>query len=314
MAKFTSRYSNEIQHMMFVAGETQDVSAETLTLVEQIVHQQIQHLLSSASELAARRRKRVISIYDIIFQVRHDTARVARIQKLLRWRAIRREAKKSNKEANGDVDIDEDDLSDDPLESPPNEEAVVKKTETPAAILPWDIESFFSVVPPGGDTNESLLDAPSDVSLKTLRWADEITKNMSKKEYDRWFTHRKASFITRKPKRFREWAGIGVVFQVLKKDDTLEIIGFLAAEMVKRLTDIALAIQAQHLTAHRKRKGQSAATLGTRRYGMFVPIDTGRSPIDIVHIRRAFDETQMKPKRKGVRLSRIPGKRTLELI
>lgn len=32
--------------MMFVAGETQDVSAETLTLVEQIVHQQIQHLAS----------------------------------------------------------------------------------------------------------------------------------------------------------------------------------------------------------------------------------------------------------------------------
>uniref|UniRef100_A0A4E9DVL6 Uncharacterized protein n=1 Tax=Gibberella zeae TaxID=5518 RepID=A0A4E9DVL6_GIBZA len=284
MAKFTSRYSNEIQH------------------------------LSSASELAARRRKRVISIYDIIFQVRHDTTRVARIQKLLRWRAIRREAKKSNKEANGDVDIDEDDLSDDPLESPPNEEAAAKKTETPTAILPWDIESFFSVIPPGGDTNESLLDDPSDVSLKTLRWADEITKNMSKKEYDRWFTHRKASFTTRKPKRFREWARIGVVFQVLKKDDTLEIIGFLAVEMVKRLTDIALTIQAQDLTAHRKRQGQSVAALGTRRYGMFVPIDTGRPPIDVVHIRRAFDETQMKPKRKRVRLSRIPGERTLELI
>ncbi|UZP38258.1 hypothetical protein NXS19_006074 [Fusarium pseudograminearum] len=297
MTKFTSRYSNEIQHMVYVAGETQDVSAETLTLVEQIVHQQIHHLLSAASELAARRRKRVISIYDIIFQIRHDTARVARIQKLLRWRAIRREAKKSNKEADGDVDIDEDDLSEDPLESPPNEEAATKKTETPATILPWDIESFSR-----------------DVSLKTLRWADEITKNMSKKEYDRWFTHRKASFTTRKPKRFREWAGIGVVFQVLKKDDTLEIIGFLAAEMVKRLTDIALTIQAQDLTAHRKQNGQSAAALGTRRYGMFVPIDTGRPPINIVHIRRAFDETQMKPKRKRVRLSRIPGKRTLELI
>lgn len=137
---------------------------------------------------------------------------------------------------------------------------------------------------------------------------------MSKKEYDRWFTHRKASFTTRKPKRFREWAGIGVVFQVLKKDDTLEIIGFLAVEMVKRLTDIALTIQAQDLTAHRKRQGQSVAALGTRRYGMFVPIDTGRPPIDVVHIRRAFDETQMKPKRKRVRLSRIPGERTLELI
>ncbi|KAL6917249.1 hypothetical protein ACHAP8_011765 [Fusarium lateritium] len=318
MASFTSRYSNEIQHMMYVAGETQDVSVETLILVEQIVHEQVRHLLTVASELAARRRKRTISIEDIIFQIRHDTKRVARIQRLLRWRAIRREAKKTNREAEGDVDadvdMDDEDLSEDPLESPPTEEAAAKKTETPAAMLPWDMEYFFSVVPPGGETNETLLGQPGEVSLESLRWADEITKNMSKQEYDRWAIYRKASFTTRKAKRFQEWAGIGVVARVVKKSDTLEIVGFLAVEMVKRLTDIALTIQAHDLTAYRRQNDQSAADVGSRRHGLFVPLHTDRPPVGVEHIRRAFDQTQMKPKRKRVRLNRIAGTRTLELI
>ncbi|RGP71927.1 hypothetical protein FSPOR_3042 [Fusarium sporotrichioides] len=320
MARFISKYSNEIQHMMYVAGETQDVSNETLTLVEQIVHEQIRHLLTTAGELAARRRKRVVSIEDIIFQIRHDATRLARIQTLLRWRAIRREAKKMNREADGDADadvdadMDEEDLPDDQLESPPTEEVTNKKTQTPAAILSWDVESFFSIIPPGGDTNESLLDKPSEVSLESLRWADEITKNMSKEEYDRWVVYRNASFTTRKPKRFRDWAGIGIIAKVKKKDDTLEIIGFIAAEMVKRLTDIALTIQAQDLAAYQRQNGQSAPALGTRRHGLFVPLTTERPPIDVGHVRRAFHETQKRPKRKRVRLNKIAGQRTLELI
>jgi len=32
--------------MMYVAGETQDVSLETLTLVEQIVQDQVRHIVS----------------------------------------------------------------------------------------------------------------------------------------------------------------------------------------------------------------------------------------------------------------------------
>ncbi|KAG8672077.1 Transcription initiation protein spt3 [Fusarium poae] len=318
MATFLCRYSNEIQQMMYVAGETQDVSVETLTMVEQIVHEQIRHLLSIANEIAGRRRKRTIDIDDIIFQIRHDTNRVARIQRLLRWRAIRRDAKKTNRDAGGDgdadVDMDDEDFSEDPLESPPTEEAAGKKTEPAAGILPWDMEYFYSIVPPGGETNETLLNKAGDVSLESLRWADEITKNMSKQEYDRWAMYRKASFTTRKTKRFQQWAGIGVIARVVKKSDTLEIIGFLAVEMVKRLTDIALTIQAQDLAAFKRRNGQCAAAVGSRRHGLFVPVDTDRPPINVEHIRRAFDETQMKPKKKRVRLNRTAGTRTLVLI
>lgn len=270
--------------------------------------------MSVASQLAARRRKRTISLNDIIFQVRHDTARVARIQTLLRWRAIRLEAKKRNKDAQADADIDDEDLSEDLLESPTVEEAIPKKTEPAAAILPWDMESFFSVIPPGGDSNEKLLNESSKDSLERLRWADEITKNMTGEEYAKWADYRHASFTTRKARRFREWAGVGVIAEVVKKDDTVEIVGFLAAEMVKRLTDIALTIQAKDLTAQRLRVGQSTATVGQRKHGMFLSLDPERPPIDAGLIRGAFHETQMKPRRKRVRLNRRMGPQALELI
>ncbi|RGP77805.1 hypothetical protein FLONG3_4099 [Fusarium longipes] len=314
MARFTPRYNHEIQQMMYVAGETHDVSFEALTLIEQIVQGQVMHMLSAANELAARRRKKAISLNDIIFQVRHDTARVARIQRLVRWRAIRLEAKKRNKDTEGDADLDEDELSEDTAESTTAEEGAPEKTEPAAAVLPWDVESYFSVIPPGGEINETLLDQSNEDSLERLHWADEMTKNMTMEEYARWASYRNASFTTRKVKRFSEWAGVGVIAQVIKKDDTIEMIGFLAAETVKRLTDIALTIQARDLAVQKRRNGQLAMSIGQRRYGMFVPLDTERPPINVLHIREAFRETQMKPKRKRVKLNSVPGRSTLQLI
>jgi transcription initiation protein SPT3 len=233
----------------------------------------------------------------------------------LQWRAIRLEAKKRNKDTQDDVEIDDpDELSDDLLESPTVEEVAAKRTEPAAATLPWDVESYYSIIPPGGDTNEKLLNDPGEDSLQRLRWADEVTKAMTSEEYAMYSDYRHASFTTRKAKRFREWAGIGIVADIVKKEDSLEILGFLAAEMVKRLTDIALTIQAQDLAAHRARVGIPSMKSGHRKCGLFVTEDPEREPIDAGHIRRAFCETQAKPKKKRLQLNRVTGPRHLELI
>lgn len=271
--------------------------------------------ISTASDLAARAGKKTVSLNHIIFQARHDEPRVQRLKCLLQWRAIRLEAKKRNKDTQDDVEIDDsDELSDDLLESPTVEEVAAKRTEPAAATLPWDVESYYSVIPPGGDTNEKLLNDPGQHSLQRLRWADEVTKAMTSEEYAMYSDYRHASFTTRKANRFREWAGIGIVADIVKKEDSLEILGFLAAEMVKRLTDIALTIQAQDLAAHRARVGLPSIKSGHRKYGLFVTEDPERKPIDAGHIRRAFRETQAKPKKKRVQLNRVPGPRHLELI
>jgi transcription initiation protein SPT3 len=180
-------------------------------------------------------------------------------------------------------------------------------------LLPWDVDFFFAVQPPGGASNETLLNESSKDSLERLRWADEITKNMTAEEYAKYADYRHASFTSRKKERFRKWAGIGVIAEPKKKEDILEITGFLAAEMVKKLTDMALSIQDNELTAQRRKTDQSAP-LGERRYGLFVPLDPERPPVDVRHVRRAFQQTQMRPKRTRVQMNRVTNRKALELI
>ena len=209
---------------------------------------------------------------------------------------------------------DPDEMSAELLENPTVEEVAAKRTEPAAGTLPWDVELYYSIIPPGGETNEKLLNNPGEDSLQRLRWADEVTKAMTSEEYAMYSEYRHASFTTRKPKRFREWAGIGVVADIVRREDSLEILGFIAAEMVKRLTDIALTIQAQDLATYRARVSLPSTKSGHGKCGLFVAKDLEREPISIGHIRRAFHETQANPKKKRVQLNRVTGPRRLELI
>ncbi|KAI6765543.1 hypothetical protein HG530_006613 [Fusarium avenaceum] len=284
MARFEPKYSAEIQQMMFCAGEKQDVSNETLALIEEIVRNQVVHLLTTANDLAARRGQRSFSINDIIFQIRHDRPRLARVQALIRWRAIRRAANKKSNDS-GEIDFDDaEDIEDVLGSSIADCFSKKKRTETAAALLPWDVDFFFAVQPPGGASNETLLNESSKDSLERLRWADEITNNMTAEEYAKYADYRHASFTSRKKERFRKWAGIGVIAEPRKKEDILEITGFLAAEMVKKLTDMALSIQENELTAQRRRIDQ-AAPLGERRplFHLALPLPATTPSLDILH-------------------------------
>ncbi|KAL2277138.1 hypothetical protein FJTKL_00268 [Diaporthe vaccinii] len=90
------RFKQEIQQMMYIAGETQDVSTPTIKLIEDIIRDQVVHILVTANDLAARRGSRVMSNNDIIFQVRHDVARTERIRTFLTWKSIRKTVKDSD--------------------------------------------------------------------------------------------------------------------------------------------------------------------------------------------------------------------------
>ncbi|KAF5678664.1 spt3-like transcription factor [Fusarium heterosporum] len=309
--KTIPKYAAEIQQMMFCAGEKQDVSLETLTLIEEIVRNQVIHLLTTANELATRRGQRTFSINDIIFQIRHDQSRLARVQSLMRWRAIRRAANTKDND-NGEINLDDAEEIEETLGNG-IADCLSRKTEAPGTLLPWDVEHFFSVQPPGGASNEALLQESSKDSLQRLCWADEITRGMSAEEYAKYADYRHASFTSRKKERFRKWVGIGVIAEPRKKEDILEIIGFMAVEIVKKLTDMALSIQDQELTAQRRKVDQTAPA-GERRHGLFVSPHPERPPIDVRHIRRAFQQTQMRPKRRRVQMNRVANRKALEMI
>ncbi|CRK03844.1 hypothetical protein BN1723_020896, partial [Verticillium longisporum] len=78
--------------------------------------------------------------------------------------------------------------------------------------LPWEPSSFYPVdVPERDDEEDEEEEEMNFITLQRLRKADERTKAMTKEEYVTWSEYRQASFTYRKGKRFREWAGFGIV-------------------------------------------------------------------------------------------------------
>lgn len=91
-------------------------------------------------------------------------------------------------------------------------------------------------------------------SMRRLREADLITRNMSKTEYMEYTECRQASFTYKKAKKFRDWLGIPLsVTEYRLSDEVLEIVGFMATELVRKVTEGALMIaEAEVSASHRE--------------------------------------------------------------
>src|SRR5258708_15224496 len=117
---------------------------------------------------------------------------------------------------------------------------------------------------------------------------------MKKEEYVTWAEYRQASFTFRKGKRFKEWAGFGVVTESKPNDDIVDILGFLTYEIVQTLTEEALKVkEAEDL--HKMRSGtagDSQTKKRKREAGLFDPPEEGRTPIEPRHVQEAFRRLQ----------------------
>lgn len=156
------------------------------------------------------------------------------------------------------------------------------------------------------------------ITLQRLRKADERTKVMTREEYVTWSEYRQASFTWRKGKRFREWAGFGVVTDSKPSDDIVDILGFLTFEMVQTLTEVALKVKEQEDMA----RAQTGALIecGTNKkrklQGLFDPPSEGRAPIESRHVQEAFRRFQQRPKktRAMLNITRLAQHTTLNII
>ena len=95
----------EFIQMMFVSGETGEPAAETTTLIESIVQDQVQHMLRECTALATRRGSRSISTDDLMMLIRHDRAKISRLRHFLQWKDVRRSVKDSD-DKGGDAGAD----------------------------------------------------------------------------------------------------------------------------------------------------------------------------------------------------------------
>ncbi|KAI0596295.1 TFIID-18kDa-domain-containing protein [Biscogniauxia sp. FL1348] len=299
------KYRQEIQQMMYVSGETGEPSIETTAMIEEIVRQQVIEMLRSCTELAARRGARTITINDLIFQIRDDAPKVSRLRTFLSWKDVRKSAKDSD-DKGGDADLG---VGDDPagavMPGGPAVEEAAKKNKKAKVKLPWEPSSFYSQeVPERDDEEDEEEEEMNVITLQRLRKADERTKAMTKEEYVTWSEYRQASFTYRKGKRFREWAGFGIVTDSKPSDDIVDILGFLTFEMVQTLTEEALKIKEQEDLWKERGGGENPGAKKRKlAQGLFDPPSEGKTPVEPRHIQEAFRRLQSRPKKSRAMLN-----------
>ncbi|KAI1081835.1 S-adenosyl-L-methionine-dependent methyltransferase [Whalleya microplaca] len=291
--------------MMYVSGEAGEPSVETTAIIEEIVRQQVIEILRNCTELAARRGARAITINDLIFQIRDDAPKVSRLRTFLSWKDVRKSAKDSD-EKGGDADLG---VGDDPaggvVPGGPAVEEAAKKNKKAKVKLPWEPSSFYSQeVPERDDEEDEEEEEMNTITLERLRKADERTKAMTREEYVTWSEYRQASFTYRKGKRFREWAGFGIVTDSKPSDDIVDILGFLTFEMVQTLTEEALKIKEQEDLWKERSGGESPGNKKRKlAQGLFDPPSEGKTPVESRHVQEAFRRLQSLPKKSRAMLN-----------
>ncbi|KAI5279946.1 Transcription initiation protein spt3, partial [Ascosphaera aggregata] len=200
----------------------------------------------------------------------------------------------------------------------PAEAATKPRNKRSKIKLPWDMHNLYPVqVPERDDEDDDEEEEQNHATMQRLVIADERTKGMTPEEYLFFSECRQASFTFRKAKRFREWAGFGVVTDSKPNDDIVDILGFLTFEIVERLTEEALVVKEQE---DRNKKDLGASENGTgdntkkrkRETGLFDPPQEGRTPVEPRHILEAYRKLQNTPN-KAVAMLLLDGRAPMRM-
>jgi transcription initiation protein SPT3 len=271
--------------------------------------------------LATRRGVRSISTDDLIFLIRHDKAKVSRLRTFLSWKDVRKNVKDSDDKGGGDAaDFAAADDAAGAVAGPADVAAKPKNKRAKVG-LAWDVNSFYSIqVPEREDEEDEEEEEQNYATLQRLAAADERTRHMTREEYVFWSECRQASFTYRKSKRFREWAGFGIVTESKPNDDIVDILGFLTFEIVQTLTEEALKVKEREDNEKNRRGGADAGEnlkKRKRETGLFDPPEEGRTPIEPRHVREAYRKLQATPQKAVAMLlheGRIPARLPLVLV
>ncbi|KAI9008069.1 transcription initiation factor IID, 18kD subunit-domain-containing protein [Gaertneriomyces semiglobifer] len=266
--------------MMYVFGEVTEPKEETTVLVEEIVRSQVIEILVRAVQQASRRNTRFLSTEDLIFLIRHDRHKVNTLRTFLMYR----EAQKASKQGGSNAPLEqyEEEVLD---EAGPS---VVRKKVR----FSWDLLTYYGSVLEDDDHDDLGEEEQQayESQLARLRVADEITRTMSKEEYMYYSECRSASFTYKKVKRFREWCNMGTYYDSKPNDQVLDILGFLAYEMVQKLTEAALDVKRKWDSTkqdEQKRDDQEKVN-----FGLFARPTNERAPLEPIHIHEAFRRLQ----------------------
>lgn len=224
-----------------------------------------------AANLAMRRGSKSISQDDLMFVIRHDASKLRRLREFINWKDVRKNVKTEDATAASltaavplDIELEEEDEAGDTGSVKGGATKAAAVLAAPAKLgskkranYYWDYHAALvaeategTVLETGPIDHDELLEDARTESLRRLQEADRVTRNMSKAEYIEYTECRQASFTYKKAKKFRDWLGIPTtVTEYRLSDDVLEIFGFLAAEIVRQVTEGALQFVSVDLSA-----------------------------------------------------------------
>lgn len=180
-----------------------------------------------------------------------------------------------------------------------------KATKNPKVRLPWELAFMFREQPLEDKEEEEDMDEieleANQATMQRLKMADDRTKHMTREEYVHWSECRQASFIFRKGKRFREWAGISYLTDSKPHDDIIDILGFLTFEIVTVLTEEGLRVKEMEEELDLRSSKVSKKKRKRERH-LFDGPDEDQRPIMARHIEEAFRRMQaQRPKSRAMR-------------
>lgn len=257
------RYASEIQSMLYTFGDAKHPLLVTAHLIEDLVHGELVDLILQAVALTASNglaffypcydasvdakpmpppRSIPVSVDELLFSIRHDHVHEHRVREFLAWKEVRRTTTAKD---TADITAIEDDT-----------EQLLPSSAKRTVVSLWD--PLSGIVPSGELHDAIMIDYHSthhptvDPSIQQrlrarLESADRITRNMSTSEYMAWTECRQASFTFKKGRKFREWVATreplswlnrrSFVQNVRMSDEVVEVLGFLAYEMVGTLVE-----------------------------------------------------------------------------
>ncbi|KAL2152771.1 hypothetical protein VTH82DRAFT_5956 [Thermothelomyces myriococcoides] len=297
-------------------------------MIETIARDQAISLLIVARELASRRGQTKITTNDILFQVRHDPEHLVRLQNCLRWKDIRKQAKITRAEGMGnhvakaaerDVDGNRDDNS-----------STKELTPSAADRTPSHPVPLPSILPPCcGRRGYGVAEATTIITATTAAAATVMAEAKRTSTTPGRTAVAGASFTYYRKKRaladwcgFARWRSAGTVGSGDRKDDedyVLEMVGLLACEWVRTLTERALAVRDKE----KHERAETRPFFFTRDYGN----DDGGDEEEIGvmearavqpgHIRRAYEMLQTQFRRYTAIMNRTrsrPSKKRLRMF
>uniref|UniRef100_A0A1A8EI56 Suppressor of Ty 3 homolog n=1 Tax=Nothobranchius korthausae TaxID=1143690 RepID=A0A1A8EI56_9TELE len=212
----------ELQSMMFALGDSRRALYETAALVEDIVHTQLINMLHQACEGAALRGSRVISAEDILFLMRRDKKKLARLLKYLQFRDYKSNLLKT---------LEDEDVQQEPGAAAGGNQ---RRQRLAQDFLVWMDQTGELL--PLAERQEV-----DPIKQERIERLERQTRSMDAAQYSEFCESRQLSFA-KKASKFRDWLDCSSL-ELKPNSIAMEILSYLAYETVAQIVDLSLLVK-----------------------------------------------------------------------